>query len=468
MQPLDINDQDVYLDHAFRYTILDLSDSTTNTRFWVDFLPRSLSHIEAIRFALVALAAAHVDFITRKTDGCSSLAATKHERSAILYYNLAIRHLQPLLSKATPENTEAGLACCILFICLENLRGRYAEALKHLQSGVDLLVSMLVSGSERYCLTTRRGRVPVALYKAISSQRQYRQTLGHVFVLFCRLSLETHILTDNEVTSLTTVSQANPDLSRAELESLAPITTLDAARDELHSFEISHDIFYQQTYSNIRSRPSYTNATPTQQPECFLTRFSENDKTAYQHLYKQFWQWSIRFDRYLVERHAHPRSSQDLSKISKIRLLQKTWIAILDEEPWRFSGQSAPILGVLDEFLPEVESIIKLRGPSSRRLFTFGADVIPYITLAGCLTEDLGLLRRIIAALKLLDRREGFWDSNEIAEIFEASILARAEHGANITGSRGILQMASDLLALDTRYLSPTNSISLLAKNTES
>lgn len=431
-------------------------------------LPRSLSHIEATRFALVALAAAHVDFITRKTNGCSSLAATKHERFAILNYNLAIRHLQPLLSKATPENTEAGLACCILFICLENIRGRYAEALKHLQSGVDLLVSLLVSGPERHDSITRKGRLSVALYRAISSNRRHRRTLDHVAVLFCRLSLETHILTDNEVISLTNVSRGNPDLSRAELDSLAPITTLDAARDELHSFEIAHDIFYQQTYSDIKRRQSYINATSAQQPECFLTWFSESDKTAYQHVYKQFWQWSIRFDRYLVERDAHPRSSQDLSNASKIRLLQKTWTAILDEEPWKFSGQSAPTFGVLDEFLPEVDSIIKLRGSSSRRLFTFGADVIPYITLAGCLTEDLELLRRIIAALKLLDRREGFWDSNEIAEIFEASISARAEFGANISGSRGILQMARDLLALDARYISPTNSIFLLAKSTES
>ncbi|KAH8204657.1 hypothetical protein TruAng_001132 [Truncatella angustata] len=424
--------------------------------------------IEATRYALVALAAAHIDFLTQRTDNYNAAAAAKHERFVVLHYNLAIRHLQPLLSKATPEDAEAALACCILFICLENVRGRYAESLKHLQSGVNLLVSLLVPDSQRHSLTTRKGRLPVALHQAISSTGQRKRTIDHIAVLFSRLSLETHILTDNEVVSLTTISRVSGELGGAEFCPSKPIMTLDAARDELHSFEIAHDIFYQQTYSSIKSRASYANGRPRQQPECFLTLFSENDKAIYQQIYQQFWQWSARFDQYMVECASYSRPSKDLSDASKIRLLQKTWIAILDEEPWTFSGQSTTALGVLDELLPDVESIIDLRGPSSRRLFTFGADVVPYITLAGCLTEDLGLLQRIIRVLKLLDRREGLWDSRDIAEIFEASITARAELGVNIRRSNGgILHMAKSLSAMNIPSISPNNSIALLARNIE-
>ncbi|KAK6216267.1 hypothetical protein LQW54_003657 [Pestalotiopsis sp. IQ-011] len=151
-----------------------------------------------------------------------------------------------------------------------------------------------------------------------------------------------------------------------------------------------------------------------------------------------------------------------------VGLLQKTWVAILDEAPWTFDGQRLPTLGVLDEFLPDVEAIIRLRGASPRRLFTFGADVLPYLALAGCLTEDLGLLRRIVGALRLLDRREGLWDSKDLAEIFEASIVACTEDGlAARGGARGILHMARTLSDMKIPCISRNNSIVLLARSME-
>ncbi|TGO33552.1 hypothetical protein BHYA_0240g00110 [Botrytis hyacinthi] len=399
---------------------------------------------------------------------CSAATAIKHERSVILHYNMAIRHLQPLLSKATPEDAEAALACCILFICLENIRGRYAESLKHLESGVGLLVSLLVPDTKRRSLTSRKGRLPVALHQAISSTGQNKRNIDHIAVLFSRLSLETHLLTDSEVVPLITISRATPDLGQLELQSLKPIMTLDAARGELHSFEIAHDMFYQQAYSNIKSRPSHGDMLPNQPPEYLLNLFSCDEKVAYQQIYQQFWQWSARFDQFILERASLPRSSKDLSDASKIRLLQKTWTAMLDKEPWTFSGQDFPAIGVLDEFLPEVESIIKLRGPSSRPLITFGADIVPYITIAGYLTDDLGLLQRVISALKLLDTREGFWDSKDIAEIFEASIIAHADLGLDIRhNSKGILHLAKILSEMNIQCISPNNSIALLARNIE-
>ncbi|THV46950.1 hypothetical protein BGAL_0347g00120 [Botrytis galanthina] len=464
----DMNTQDTYFNHAVHYTIQDLSDSTTSTSFWVDLLPRSLSQIAATRYALIALAAAHIDFLTQKTANCSAATATKHERSVILHYNMAIRHLQPLLSKATPEDAEAALACCILFICLENIRGRYAESLRHLESGVGLLVSLLVPDAKRRFLTSRKGRLPVALHQAISSTSQNKRNIDHIAVLFSRLSLETHLLTDSEVVPLINISRATPDLGQVELQSLTPIMTLDAARSELHSFEIAHDMFYQQAYSNIKSIPSHGDVRPDQPPEYFLNLFGWGEKVAYQQIYQQFWQWSARFDQYILERASRPRSSKDLSDASKIRLLQKTWTAMLDKEPWTFSGQDFPAIGVLDEFLPEVESIIKLRGPSSRPLITFGADIVPYITIAGYLTDDLGLLQRVISALKLLDTREGFWDSKDIAEIFEASIIAHADLGLDIRhNSKGILHLAKILSEMNIQCISPNNSIALLARNIE-
>ncbi|KAF7960579.1 hypothetical protein EAE96_000258 [Botrytis aclada] len=464
----DINNQDLYFNHAVQYTIQDLSDLTTSISFWVDFLPRSLSQIAATRYALIALAAAHIDFLTQKTVNCSVEAATKHERSVILHYNMAIRHLQPLMSKATPEDAEAALARCILFICLENIRGRYAESLKHLESGVSLLMSLLVPDTKRRSLISRKGRLPVALHQAISTTGQHKHNIDHIAVLFSRLSLETHLLTDREVVPLITISRATPDLDQLELQSLTHITTLDAARGELHSFEVAHDMFYQQAYSDIKSRTSHGDIRINQQPESLLNLFSWDEKVAYQQVYQQFWQWSARFDQYILERASYPRSPKDLSDASKIRLLQKTWTAMLDKEPWIFSGQNFPALGVLDEFLLEVESIIKLRGPSSRPLITFGADVVPYITIAGYLTDDLGLLQQIINALKLLDRREGFWDSKDIAEIFEASIKAHADLGLDIRhNSKGILHMAKILSEMNIQCISPNNSIALLARNTE-
>lgn len=465
--------QDRYLSHAVQYTIQDLTDSTASTDFWLDLLPLSISQIEATRYALIALGAAHMDFLSHQPDGGKNtpIAEGKHERLVMLHYNLAIRHLQPLLSKATQTDIEAALVCCILFICIENIRGHYAESLKHLQSGVGLLVSLMAPDSKQELPATRKARLPVALQRAISSAGHRRRNIDYIAILFSRLCLETHILTDDEVVPLTTVSRARSDFGGAESHLALPITTLDAARAELHSFEVAHDMFYQQVYSSITKRPLNTGAGQDRQNECFLTLFSEDEKAAYQRIYQQFWRWSARFDQYMLESAQHGdrgRSPRDQSDASKIRLLQKTWVAILDEAPWTFDGQRLPALGVLDEFLPDVEAIIRLRGASPRRLFTFGADVLPYLALAGCLTEDLGLLRRIVGALRLLDRREGLWDSKDLAEIFEASIVACTEDGlAARGGARGILHMARTLSDMKIPCISRNNSIVLLARSME-
>lgn len=460
--------QDGYLNHAVQYTIQDLTDSTASTSFWLDLLPLSISQIEATRYALIALGAAHIDFLSQRTDGGNNttMAEGEHERLVMLHYNMAIRHLQPLLSKATQADTEAALVCCILFICIENIRGHYAESLKHLQSGVGLLVSLMAPDSKQELPATRKARLPVALQRAISSAGHRRRNIDYIAILFSRLCLETHILTDDEVVPLTTVSRARSDFGGAESHLALPITTLDFARAELHSFEVAHDMFYQQVYSNIAKRPLDAGAGQDRQNECFLTLFSEDEKAAYQRIYQQFWRWSARFDQYMRE--AHQGSPRDQSDASKIRLRQKTWVAILDEAPWTFDGPRLPALGVLDEFLPDVEAIIRLRGASPRRLFTFGADVLPYLALAGCLTEDLGLLRRIVGALRLLDRREGLWDSKDLAEIFEASIVACSGDGlAARGGARGILHMARTLSDRKIPCISRNNSIVLLARSIE-
>jgi hypothetical protein len=147
--------------HRFRMaTEAGVSLHVSNaSSFWTKLAPRLSHHDKAIKHALVALGAAWQLYKTSPTTkaGLSDrrhplLLDTSHlqstesehlERFIIVQYNKAIASLQENVNFTSPDGIEVTLICCLLFICLENLRFNHKGVVAHLQNGLHIIGSSL-------------------------------------------------------------------------------------------------------------------------------------------------------------------------------------------------------------------------------------------------------------------------------------------------------------------------------------
>lgn len=87
-----------------------------------------------MRQALVALSSLHLDYTTTVVSGT---ADTKH--GALAQYGRALHALRRRIERPNRETVKTALICCILFYCFEATLGDSAAAMRHLDSGLDLL-----------------------------------------------------------------------------------------------------------------------------------------------------------------------------------------------------------------------------------------------------------------------------------------------------------------------------------------
>lgn len=88
-------------------------------------------HHTCVRFALIALASIHEDLTTAENPNPSTYA--------LCQYGKAIQGVLDLCTSEHPQAVEVALATCILFACLENMRGFIRSCLTHLASGLNVL-----------------------------------------------------------------------------------------------------------------------------------------------------------------------------------------------------------------------------------------------------------------------------------------------------------------------------------------
>jgi hypothetical protein len=115
---------------------------TLSTSFDSDFWSRTtlqMAHSEpAVRHALVALGHLH-----KTEDGTLKHARSKfaahHDSKTLLYhYNKSVRCLVDRMAEASYPQ-EVGLVTCVIFVCMEFLRGNYHTAFTHLTNGLKIL-----------------------------------------------------------------------------------------------------------------------------------------------------------------------------------------------------------------------------------------------------------------------------------------------------------------------------------------
>jgi hypothetical protein len=91
-----------------------------------------------VRHALIALSCLTKTETGTLKDARSGLLAVSKQKTMLAHYNKAVKQLVQRMSEPS-YSTELGLVCCLLFICLEYLRGNYYTALEHYKSGLKMI-----------------------------------------------------------------------------------------------------------------------------------------------------------------------------------------------------------------------------------------------------------------------------------------------------------------------------------------
>lgn len=97
----------------------------------------------AIFHAMLALSSVHKRVWFGAEEIESKISPDRLEQFTLRQYNKAVNHLlQPRFTSEDKASIRVTLVACMLFVCLEILRGRYNMANVHLQSGIKLLAGL--------------------------------------------------------------------------------------------------------------------------------------------------------------------------------------------------------------------------------------------------------------------------------------------------------------------------------------
>ena len=108
--------------------------------FWDTLLFQTSLNEPAVLHAVLTLSSVHKrnSFNGNDQSGRND-SPDEQEQFMLQNYSKAIRHLQPLFSTKDKASVRVALITCVVFICLEFLRGHFQTAQTHLQNGLKVL-----------------------------------------------------------------------------------------------------------------------------------------------------------------------------------------------------------------------------------------------------------------------------------------------------------------------------------------
>lgn len=113
--------------------------------FWEELVLQSSYSEPAVLHALMSLGALHRS-MTKFESGDKPGFMNPDERLALQQYNKAISHLDVHFKSNDKTSLRVALITCMVFICIELLRGRFKIATTHLRNGLNLLHQMQQRG----------------------------------------------------------------------------------------------------------------------------------------------------------------------------------------------------------------------------------------------------------------------------------------------------------------------------------
>ncbi|KAK7408023.1 hypothetical protein QQX98_009796 [Neonectria punicea] len=397
--------------HVRTCTIQDLGTALTPTEFWyMHALP--LGHaVEPVKYAICALGGAHKHFKSQLLGtSAGSVSLQGLEQIAIQQYNQAIHHIKSFTRTPSKKNMEVILTCCVIFICIENLLGRYSESLRHLQAGCALLLSL------------RQLSAQEAMERLETLQQEETREksvfFNEIAAMLSRLSQDLAMYMGTDVI---------PELyfyttPTTEFQSLTtPFDSATAAAKLLFTIETEFSARLYLTEQHLAKTMGPNNASPDGTYWILKLGCLENDTYQLDAMESVYNNWSTRFD--LLKSQADDREmpKEERYRILMLAIGQSVWSALLKLTSFEEDME----VEACEEILQRAEDLVQSEVFGSIPVFSFDANLIPAISLVCTSCRNLEIQRRGVGLLRSIRRREGIWDSQEIADILESMVIAR-------------------------------------------
>ncbi|KAK5120504.1 hypothetical protein LTR85_006159 [Meristemomyces frigidus] len=396
----------------FRHRTAPALSSYFDADFWTRLVFQMSMAEPAIRHAMVAVGSLHrlrerganplpmVQSILAQDPPFESVPKTKHTTDpndpfAMAQYNKAISHLSKRLQDPVSAN-EIALLTCILFVCVEFIRGDVDPAIKHFKAGMSIAISSLSEGLSRS--TT-----------AISAVQRIRE---NVLPFFNRLELLSALFGND-----------TPWRYPIELDATVPshFTSLKEARDSIvHLMNIS-----------IR----YSHAM---KPRKHTRLVLPDDIARKEAILQQIHAWQTTFDAFVLNNNfaAKELDATKVLRIHQLVMYSKLCASTQAEE------------SANDVYIRDFEAVVNLgealqahAGTREQRqthpsTFLFDMEVVSPLYHVALKCRHPQIRRRAIALLRQSVRREGLWDSNMAAAIASHIMRIEEAHLTTLDGTQ--------------------------------
>lgn len=352
--------------HFSNYTKTAFS-SLGPVEFWGHYVAPLTVSSEPVRYAIIAVAAAHQLFLCRSTSQTSQL-----ECVAIQQYNKAIGYINNVDSMDTPYDVRCVLVCCLLFVCLESMSGRYSESIRHFKAGNHLLAN---------------------LRSQHDAEPEVADELADMFARFgvgISIFMEETILPSKPDHACGAALQVDPG-------PCVPFPSLNEASISLRQIDVHyvHLMFSEGDFQLAGREASFTML---------------EDRLSI---------WSSRFDETVKAVRSRALSDAEQEQIMQMRLTQRLWQLFV---PYDTTCHPLSASRSFSAFLDEAEILARPFMAMKCRTFSLGGDLVGGLSLVSTLTTDSQIRSRALDLLRSLNRREGVWDSHEIIELHEATL----------------------------------------------
>ncbi|RDW57636.1 hypothetical protein BP6252_13718 [Coleophoma cylindrospora] len=384
------------LEYFIRKTAPALGDFF-DVYFWTVQVPQLSQNDPALRSALIAVASVHEQM---ETIGNILIGRTRADKDAVeakrLFgfnqYNSAVGRIAAQICSGT-RPVEATLACCILFICFDFLRGNFSTALLHLRSSLQIAKALQEDSST----TSMRSVFKENIFRTFE-HLSFQLTATHKPSLDSKLefpSWEIEQSDDREFLDLSSANRSLDSLSRV-------IFTFAMKRGQLHQPSLPSEIIADLEEERIR-------------------------------LLNALLLWDHKFQAILAG-HMTKMDERKQLGVDRLRILYLVSLILIE------AGLSGTQLG-FDLHMDKFEDILTLAETivtkivdgvfdqqCGSRYFSLDMRILPALYFVAIRCRHFSTRQRALLMLKrVAPRREGMWNSQILAAIAAQVIRLESE-----------------------------------------
>ncbi|KAB8576179.1 hypothetical protein FH972_025707 [Carpinus fangiana] len=204
--------------------------------FWSTLIPQVSIREPSVQHALLALSALHESIALPSGHNQLRLRTSPSTIFAVGHYNKAIALLT---SSEGQPSTDIVLLCCVIFVCIEILRGNPKEALAHIHSGLKVLLdlrSKRISGPAEISISSHPSTVKDA-----------------VDTMFARLDGQAMFLGVAPQLTLSPPNSSHPNAALNPTSTGMPSTFANLPEARAHLETLINSIYrFMRTHDNLR------------------------------------------------------------------------------------------------------------------------------------------------------------------------------------------------------------------------